>query len=316
MELAEFRRLIYVGITRAIKDIYILGSYNIPKKESDNIFRLFENLITRYYLPDENGKYPFNPEAGFDYLPIEPIDYADLFKTDISSSNSESKLSLDELRTKIIEEAEQSYKTASKIEYECHPVPRSTPSSLEPAFEASIAEDGDSAAKYEQPEDLLTHSGFTAADFGTLVHSYLEMQANGISPEDYEPEPKLLKNLSEKEAEENKNLCIKMCKEFEQSDSGIALSEAKNEGRFYRAEWGFRMFYDGTIFTGSIDLIFQNSDGTYSIVDYKSDNQIMPEKYLEQQKCYKIAASKMLKISEEKISCYLCFLKHNKIVKI
>ena len=135
----------------------------------------------------------------------------------------------------------------------------------------------------------------------------------------YHEELRLQKELEEKmrkEAEENKNLCIKMCKEFEQSDSGIALTEAKNAGRFYRAEWGFRMFYEGTIFTGSIDLIFQNSDGTYSIVDYKSDNQIMPEKYLEQQKCYKIAASKMLKISEEKISSYLCFLKHNKIVKI
>lgn len=316
MELAEFRRLIYVGITRAIKDIYIVGNYNIPKKDSDNIFRLFENLVTKYYLPDENGNYIFNPEAGFDYIPIKPVDYETLFKLNINLQSSQNTLSTDQLRTKTIGLAEATYNSATNIEYTCNPIPRSTPSSLEPEFVPENAEDGDSGQKYEAAEDLLLHSGFTAADFGTLVHSYLEMQANGITPEEYKPEPKLWKNLSEKEIATHRETCIRMCKEFALSHAGTALEKAKTDGRFYRAEWGFRMFYDGTIFTGSIDLIFENDDGTYSIIDYKSDNQIVPEKYVEQQKCYKIAASKMLKVPEDKISTSLYFLKHKEIVKI
>ena len=76
------------------------------------------------------------------------------------------------------------------------------------------------------------------------------------------------------------------------------------------------MLLDGYIFTGSIDLIFENPDGTYTIVDYKSDKEIDAEKYRAQQECYRKAASRMLKVEEEKIECWLFFLKHKKAVKL
>lgn len=316
MELAEFRRLIYVGITRAINQIYIIGNYKIPKKPSTNILNLFENMVQKYYPKDDHGNYPFNTDAGFDYIPIKPVDYETLYKLTVSTQSADDKLSSDQLRNKVLNTVKDIYPKASEIVYECNPIPRSTPSSLEPSFVESQAEDGDSGQLYDSETDTLQNRKFSAADFGTLVHSYLEMQANGIAPEDYEPAPKLLKNLEEKDIAEKKATCVQMCKEFSQSAAGIALEQAKTEGRFYRAEWAFRMFYEGTIFTGSIDLIFQNVDGTYSIIDYKSDNQIMPEKYIEQQKCYKIAASKMLKVAPEKITTSLYFLKHKEIVKI
>ncbi len=107
-----------------------------------------------------------------------------------------------------------------------------------------------------------------------------------------------------------------MCHDFNESELGQKLNNSKQSQRFYRAEWGFRMFLNETIFTGSIDLIYENENGTYDIVDYKSDNSISPEKYVEQQKCYKIAASKILKVPEEKIINYLYFLKHKKIVNL
>ena len=76
------------------------------------------------------------------------------------------------------------------------------------------------------------------------------------------------------------------------------------------------MAHEGYIWTGSIDLIYENADGTYTIVDYKSDTEIAPERYTAQQKCYRIAASKLLRIPEEKISCHLWYLRHNKSVEI
>ena len=110
--------------------------------------------------------------------------------------------------------------------------------------------------------------------------------------------------------------------DFEKSEIGQALKEAQNSGRFWRAEWGFRMFWkceaapEGAIFTGSIDLIYENADGTYTICDYKSDSEIDVEKYRGQQASYRAAAAKLLKIDEEKIALNLYFLKHNQIVKL
>ena len=148
------------------------------------------------------------------------------------------------------------------------------------------------------------------------------MQALGTVAEEYEPEPKYFKNLTDAKIADTKKSCIKMCHDFAASTIGSELKDAQEAGRFWRAEWGFRMFWkcdeapDGAIFTGSIDLIYENADGTYTICDYKSDNEIDSEKYRGQQECYRAAAAKLLKTDEEKISLNLYFLKHNQIVKL
>ena len=45
---------------------------------------------------------------------------------------------------------------------------------------------------------------------------------------------------------------------------------------------------------------------------FHSDKDIDTEKYRGQQECYRKAASRMLKVPEEKICCWLYFLKHKK----
>ena len=93
---------------------------------------------------------------------------------------------------------------------------------------------------------------------------------------------------------------------------------AKNSSKKY-CEWNFKMMHNNFLITGSIDLIFQNdcnSDFEYTIIDYKTDDSICPQKYIYQQTCYKIAASKLLKIPPEKIACYLHFCSFNKTIDI
>lgn len=292
-EVAEFLRLIYVGITRAIKDCYILCEYS-SKGRNESEFRILERMLLQF-APDKNGKFPFIPTMGFDYIPITPVTYAQLHRPSSTTS--------DTLRKNLIDKATSQYQNVQIIEYTSSPVPRTTPSSLEKQF----------SAQYEQAENILQKNSFSAADFGTLVHSYLEMQTLGINPQEYQPDAKLLKNLTDApdELQQTLSTCIQMCTKFASSPLGKALFEAKQANRFFRAEWAFRMFLNNTIFTGSIDLIFQNADGTYTIVDYKSDNQIDVEKYTGQQKCYRTAAAKLLKIPEEKIKLYLFFLKQD-----
>lgn len=302
MELAEFRRVIYVAITRAEEDVYILGSYK-ASTTSKSIFRLFENKIAQTYPPEVTES--FVKGCGFDYQKIQPVEYKDL---PLSSNEVSNHFDANAITN------------ADEIIYKTNPVDRKTPSSLEPEFTAPA--DSDSGEKYENSDDTLRSADFTAADFGTLIHAYLEMQAKGISPDKFEPEPKYFKNLTDAQIAETKETCKKLCREFSESTMGKQLSSAQTNGRFWRAEWGFRMFWkceaapEGAIFTGSIDLIFENADGTYTICDYKSDAEIDSEKYRAQQECYRAAASKILRIPEEKISLYLYYLRHKECVNI
>lgn len=314
--IAELRRVLYVGITRAINSVYIIGNWTqvvTNSSKSDDSMKLIEKQIRWYYPRTEKEEtfgldnIEFNPEAPFTFEQIPPMKkedaYSNLKKEDLSSR---------------IKEVAELYNKKAEIVFEYPVSNRKTPSSLEPEYNPAASEDSDSGAKYEQSEDTLTSAQFTAADFGTLVHSYLEMQANGIEAEAYVPEAKLVKGLKEADKEKTLKTCISMAKEFRQQPIGQKLEEAKKQGRFYKAEWAFRMFHDGSIFTGSIDLIFQNpdSDDTYTIVDYKSDNEINVEKYKGQQNCYRVAASKLLGIPEEKIECVLYFLKHKALCKV
>lgn len=317
-ELAEIRRVIYVAITRAVKDVYLIGSLKYKKGSGE--IRLIEDTVLNFYEKLRQEKIEaeadisslYNPEAGFDLLDIPLITY--------SALPDRNSLSIEKLRNKTEERALPVYEKAAAIEYESKAVLRKTPSSLE--SQGAGAEDGDSGEKYETSADSLRAADFSAADFGILVHSYLEMQAKGLEADSYEPEPKYFKNLSDEKIEETKEVCKKLCLEFSESQLGQDFSEAKRAGRFWRAEWGFRMFWksqaapEGAIFTGSIDLIYENADGSYTICDYKSDSEIDAEKYRGQQECYRAAAGKMLGVSEDKISLRLYFLKHKKIMEL
>ena len=107
-----------------------------------------------------------------------------------------------------------------------------------------------------------------------------------------------------------------MVKEFAESPLGKAFIQAKKAGRFYRTEYGFKTAIHGYLVTGSIDLIFQNDDGSYSLVDYKTDEEICEERYIPQQSCYRIAAARLLGTSPDKIHCFLHFLRFGKTITL
>ncbi|MCR4579374.1 MAG: UvrD-helicase domain-containing protein [Treponema sp.] len=306
-EVAEFRRLIYVGITRAISDVWVVGSYKAEKKENTATnLRLFEKMIENDYpqaFSSEDESF-YKEGLGYDLEKLPIMDYSCLSKEEED---------LDSLRKEALVHLREAYAGAREILIENKAVPRSSPSALEKEADKEDIEGGE---KYEKAEDYLENSHFSAADFGTLVHSYMEAFINGLNPKEYQPAKALFKDLSDKEIEENKAVCIKYVEEFAQSPKGKEAMEAKAAGRFIRAEWAFRMFLKGTIYTGSIDLIYENPDKSYTIVDYKSDKEIKAEYYRAQQECYREAASKMLKVKQDKISLYLYFIRHKETVQL
>ena len=231
----------------------------------------------------------------------------------------------------------KAYDTASIIDYPEPESIRITPSSLEktaavveqktvpfavineiisrhssnPEFES-----GEQNSDTEAFAENLVSADFSYADFGTLAHDYLEKGSTGVELNKYVPAARLFKNLSDEEKMVLCNTCTVMTQNFFASPTGARFMEAKNSGRFFRSEYGFKHWFEGRIITGFIDLCFENVDGTFIIVDYKSDSIVNPERYYEQQRCYRYALAELLSVEVEKISCYLYYLRYDKTIDI
>ena len=58
--------------------------------------------------------------------------------------------------------------------------------------------------------------------------------------------------------------------------------------------------------------MFKNKDGTYTLVDYKTNQTINPDEYKEQLACYRYALCSLLNCKESDISCILYYLRFAK----
>lgn len=340
-KIAEFKRVLYVAVTRAEDEFYIVGKWS-KKGVSEN--NLMQNIILQYYpdaaKPDAEltGRIQFQENAPFDFCSIESKELAVLWTTRYGALHQPTK---DEL----IEEVSSFYQNATIVSTEQLPNNRQTPSGLEtegtpidadlPQLEClkginkiiikngGKPEDENEAGEKQSEKTALENDSnlenqdFGFGDFGTLCHAFLEDFINqGMKAEysaaDFTGSSKLFKNLNDEDKGKIKECAVSLCKSFAESAIGKEVYNAIQESKLVKTEWAFRMYKDELLYTGSIDLIFQNADETYTIVDYKTDAKLNNEKYIDQQRCYKTAAANMLGISEDKISCKLFYLRYAK----
>lgn len=368
-ERAEFKRILYVAITRAVSDVYVLGEWksgkNGVKPPEPGDFKLVESMVFKNY-PDfqEDGFACASPvfcsnngEGGFDYFSVPLVTYDDLQKKDEKTA--------DELREKVILNLKNAEISENLVKTEIRGIKKASPSRI--SGESELKDDGfyhsekkdlygdltEILKKYSQKDDadskssesenefetagleenflqenetdtspqILLPEKFSAADFGTLVHDYLNKMCLGIDIETYEPSVQLLKNLSVKDSQKIRGICIKMCRSFAESDFYKNFLDAKKNGRFAESELEFKFFDDETqtLFHGFIDLIFEASDGNYVILDYKTDQTILPYVHYLQQKCYKNAAKDLVPGSASDdggFKCFLYYLRFDEFVEI
>ena len=62
--------------------------------------------------------------------------------------------------------------------------------------------------------------------------------------------------------------------------------------------------------------IFEDSDGTFTVVDYKTNQTVVPEIYYAQLKCYKDAVCQIFGKSKNEVKCVLYYLRYAKAVDI
>lgn len=329
-QLAEFKRVIYVAATRAEDDFYMLGSWKLTKKDNLETQSLMQKIVRSYY-PDAKktdeelkGIIQYTDNAPFDFTSINPVTTKDAYsKTDAKTFDDfysklfENYNTIKTIKTDILESNRKSPSDFGKEYYEKHKNNSNKTENIEQKsekyFDTSSASDTENSEGSENSENS---SSFKKNDYGTIAHAYLEAFALGLDVHTFTPAQKMFKDLSDEKIEKVKKECRDFCTLFENSQLGKQFLACKNAEDFFKAEYGFRLYHENTIFTGSIDLIFKNQNGKYTIVDYKTDEEIEPEVHKQQQQIYKIAASKMLKCAPEQIECYLFYLLHNKDVKL
>ena len=309
--LAEFKRVIYVAITRAEKSVYVLGA---KKKRKDESKSTLENIVDFYYAdkfppPSENACILFEDKAPF-CVEFIPLKEKSMLYEQVDGRPNLSK-------TELAQKKSYAVRAAKEVPFMPSKIKKITPSSLESFYNRGDARpfDGEEKHIFTDSDELQT-SAFTAADFGTLVHDCLHKWVLGMPIEEYEAPAALLKNLN---ASERKRTCadgLKLCTAFTSSQLALDFLDAKNSGRFFRAEWEFKNLNGEYIVKGSMDLIFQNTDKTYTLVDYKSDSDCVPERYYVQQTCYRQAASALLGVPADSIKPKLYYLRSAKSIDI
>ena len=343
-DIAEFRRLIYVGATRAIKDYYFVGTYSYDKDHKHRVSdaSVLDPVIA-YYYPDF-----LDSDAAVEYTSGAPFDLEHIEKKSKREIYASSRIpeSIDVLRKRKIRDADVLF-SSSEIDFIKMPeVPskRITPSSLEKFYDMEAGRTKDAAQSadaetvvrtesagggkkaggdlYPEIDELLEKLAkenvrFGFDEFGTLVHACLENSMKGcdfagikIASEKY------MRKLSETQQDKILSVCEKICARFAASEYGARALKARDEGAWIKTEYAFKMCIDSYIVTGSIDLVFDNGDGSYTIVDYKTDHEIDPARYYRQQACYRKAAAYLGNVPEENVRCVLYYVRHDEFAEI
>lgn len=309
---AEFRRLIYVGATRAIKELYFVGIYNITKNDGHKPKGILDEVVYQYYQDIENFDWEQNyvENAPFDVIKI-PQQTTEVYST--------KKVDIDNLRSQKIKNAQNWVENATLIKMPILESDYITPSNLELPFDEKKDKELRSSQKnlndlYPEIDEVLSKienkNNFDFDKFGTLVHFYFEQIAKNVPFSEIKNlSSSITKNLDEKIQNQLDEICKKICERFYKSEIGLKILNAKKEGRKVFAEQKFTSFDDKKIITGTIDLYFENEDGTFTIVDYKTDHIVNVEKYKEQQICYKNAICDLYSLNPKSVNCLLYFIR-------
>ena len=347
---AEFKRLVYVAITRAKKNIYTIDAFDRSKKSknasdesSEKPTNCFREAVEKFSAPntaEQTEQAVLNTMERY-YKERAPFDFELLEKVE-SDINTEATAKTADLRLKAFEKLEK-LSEAEIIQFDENiPQKRIAPNTFEklhdeaalktaehlPAINSSIEKinaiikeepkTGTEDSPLGESDSRTASRGFSHAHFGTLAHAYIENAIKtGRAEIDFETKALLQKDLSDKDFNTLCGICRDMTESFINSETGKTVTAAKQAKRFCKAEYAFKLLHNSFIIKGSIDLIFQNEQGKFVIVDYKTDNEIRPELYYEQQCAYRFAAKEILGLKDEKeIELKLFFLRYAQEINI
>lgn len=327
-ECAEMRRLTYVALTRAEDEIFITNSsYEVPKdveeylpggtKNADSIYKVLAPVIDFYSKKDESGNSNYQDASPFSKIEIiEPFSQVEIFSEQKRPNTQKAKIDFVKALSK-----QSPYESSQIIKKDLVEKIYVSPSKLyeeaeKDEFKKSLENKNRTDLPFAEINEIIErHKNFDFNNFGTIAHSYLETALKF-----YGQEIKVPYNNQDVSGLENstgdikkvEKICEQMTKEFLNSELGKkALSSI-----WRKEEFEFKSRFGEKILSGIIDLVFKEKDGSFFVVDYKTNREIRPEIYYSQLACYRRAVSQMLSVPEEKIRTFLFYLRFGKEIEV
>jgi ATP-dependent helicase/nuclease subunit A len=312
-EEAELRRLLYVAMTRAEDTLFVTASVPRNTKDGEKSAALEERLIELNKGERQRNSFfalllpPLARalEAGSSLFTIEKIPV--LSREEFKKKCGTALLSAELLsKSQSAEAACSLYEKAREIK-----VPDFFPVTIR-AGDLRYTAEPDPQPEPAGPDDLdliLERSSLGAAEFGTIVHSFLEARLKNRTP--HIP-PAIEAALDEGAVKKIQAAAGEMARSF--LDSGLgALSTA---AAFRESEFPIMTVINSggknLYITGQIDLLFE-ADGVMYVVDFKTDRNKDEERHLAQLAVYERAVKDIYKKS---VRCWLFYLRGAKAVEL
>lgn len=151
---------------------------------------------------------------------------------------------------------------------------------------------------------------FTPADFGIIVHAYIEAGIKKESPKTYS---KAIQLLTDKQY----GIVIDSAKTMAQLFFNSFLGRDLKNAIEVKTEYSFKfLLSSGIIMRGQIDCLYQKPDGKIVIVDFKTDSAIAPDKHIVQLSAYYNLVKRLYNKEAYDIECFLFYLRQAQAVDI
>lgn len=344
---AELRRFSYVALTRARDDVFITcGKYKKNENASvafavdrdknsdesktvDTIFKTFEPFLNDF-IDKENESKQLDPASSNNSVnPVNSTKPADLI--DIEYIGTQENINNIKLTTKAatILRMQQYYseERVQKVDDSIDTWAYLYPSKMDILGVASLEDTKDTGDNIESNNSYknfaqVTKKSFYAktsdnnrgrhtAAFGVLTHRAIQC---AIDDKKFSPTNSEYLSLADNDIDRQKKLqnCMDVVKRFMAS---VIFTDVK-KSTYYKTEFSFVSRKGYNIIKGTIDLLYKNSDGTYSIIDYKTDENIDPARHKTQLSVYREMVAKLFNTPESNVLCKLYYTKYDKFIDI
>lgn len=333
-EEAEFKRLVYVALTRAINEVFVVGDWSTNRKNKENdklLYRLFES-----YYPDNLDSAPF----AFEEIPYVQ---KEAFQEEISSRTPDAKTLkalmekekavYDKKQVRLPKSAPYFYTSPSSLEEKNQAQSAHSPDSAAAAVSDSVAlsaaagarrDEPPASARYPELNAFVNSSALLKNEYGTLFHSFMEkwsraldeFEEHKISAEEYFSAEPLVRKISSSNKKILLDVFYKILKTFTEAPDNEAVLALKG-GREFFAEYEFKTKIHSYIISGTMDAVYENTDGSYTVLDYKTDLTANPSFYYNQLSCYKKATADLFIGGDmSRVRCLLFFAECGKFADI
>ncbi len=312
---AEFRRLIYVAMTRAAQSLCVIGNEPPEKSESDKNKTLLK-AIKAYSAGLACGA-----DAPFKLELVERLKRGDEKFPELAQKRSlaKTRAAFNGAQTIQAVPAKNYWTSPSELEEKGGPHLGLASDSGYPRLGLSENAGGDDSAPaslaYPEINSFVNSSALQKNDYGTLFHKFMEdwsrdwenWTAQKVKAAEWFEGSPLVQKISEKNRETLLETFFKILGSFLQNAQNAALDALKC-GRDFFPEFAFKTKIASYIISGSMDAVFQNADGTWTVLDYKTDARPDPALYYNQLACYKKSAADLFAGGDsQKVRCLLFF---------